>query len=116
MGELTVRPIVKEGLNPLSPVFETATTTDEFPNDGHTFLHYKNLDGAETPIVTVHSQVKCDQGIEDDIVAGAIPITVGELMIGPFDPGRFNNPQGNVEVTPDVAGDLKVACFSSVPE
>ena len=116
MAELTVRPIVKEGLNPISDVYETASVADEFPNDGHTFLHYVNGHAAETPVVTINSQVKCDQGVDDNISAGAMVVDTGELMIGPFDPGRFNNAQGNVEVTVNQATTLKVACFSSVPE
>ena len=88
---------------------------DEFPNDGHTFLHYINGHAAETPVVTVDSQVKCDQGVDDDIVAGAMVVDTGELMIGPFDRGRFNKANGNVAVTVSAATTLKVACFSLKP-
>lgn len=115
MAVLTVRKIVKEGLNPIDPVYETATVADEFPNDGYTFLHYVNGHAAETPIVTIDSQVKCDQGVDDDIVCSAMAVNVGEKMIGPFDRGRFNKANGNVAVTVDAATTLKVACFSLKP-
>ena len=115
MAELTVRQIAKEGLNPISSAYETATVADTFPNDGFTFLHYRNGHAAETPIVTVNSQQLCDQGVDDNIAAGAMAVNVGEKMIGPFDRARFNNAAGHVEVTVDNATTLEVAAFSLKP-
>ena len=115
MGTLTVRQIVMAGKNPISPVYETATVADTFPNDGQTFIHYKNEHGAETPIITVTSQQLCDQGVIDNVVSAAIPTSTGELMLGPFDRGRFNNAAGHVEVAASAATTLKVAVFSVKP-
>ena len=115
MATLTVRQIAKEGLNPIASAYETASVADSFPNDGYTFLHYRNGHAAETPQVTVNSQQLCDQGVDDNIAAAVMAINVGELMIGPFDRGRFNNAAGHVEVTVNEATTLEVACFSLKP-
>jgi len=115
MALLTIRPIVKEGLNPIDSVYEDASVADSCPNDGNTFLHFVNGHAAETPIVTIHSQIECDQGVVDDIVCGAMVVDTGELMVGPFDRGRFNDADGRLEITVDHATTLKVAAFSLAP-
>lgn len=115
MATLTVRKIVKEGLDPIASAYETASVADSFPNDGFTFLHYKNGHAAETPQVTVNSQQLCNQGVDDNIAAAVMDVDTGELMIGPFDRGRFNNAAGHVEVTVDEATTLTVAAFSLKP-
>jgi len=115
MAELTVRQIAKEGLNPISDVYETASAADTFPNDGFTFLHYVNGHAVDEPVVTVNSIQKCDQGVDDNIAAAAMAVDVGELMIGPFDRARFNNAAGHVEVTVTDVTTLKVAAFSLKP-
>jgi len=88
---------------------------DTCPNDGYTFLHYKNQHAAETPAITIDSIAKCDQGHDDNITSGVIAINTGELMIGPFDRGRFNNAAGHIVITADSATTLKVAAFSLKP-
>ncbi|GAG48350.1 unnamed protein product, partial [marine sediment metagenome] len=109
MALLTIRPIVKEGLDPIATVYETASMADLCPNDGRTFLHYKNLHAADEPILIIDSPRKCDQGVLDDITLGAIAVDTGELMIGPFDKGRFNTAEGNLAIaTGEIGKGLKV--------
>jgi len=100
MATLVVKEVVLAvGLNPLDPAYvECAAGGDVCPNDGYTFLHIKNT-ADEVKNVSIDSLVKCDQGVDDDIVSGDIAITTGEMMIGPFDRGRFNNPAGQIVIS-----------------
>jgi hypothetical protein len=80
-----------------SKAYVTPASGDTFANDGRTILHVKNAN-AGTCTVTVNSIKPCDQGTDHDVVV-VVAATTGDEMIGPFDPGRFNDSSGNVTVT-----------------
>lgn len=83
---------------------------DTFPNDGRTFLHYKNSNAA-TRTATVNSIRPCDQGFDhnDAVLVGA---TTGDEMAGPFDPARYVDPTtGLTSVTYDAVPGLTVAAL-----
>lgn len=94
MAVLTVQKITQAGI---APSFAAASAGgDEFANSGRTFLHVKN-GGAGSINVTINSQKPCDQGFDHDLVV-AVP-NGGERVIGPFEPGRFNNSSSRVAVS-----------------
>lgn len=117
MATLTVKKVVLEvGLNPLDPAYVACTELgDVCPNDGHTFLHLINGHSA-VQNVSIDSKVKCNQGVDHDVVSGDIAITTGQMMIGPFDRGRFNNAAGQIEITyPKGVTALTIAAISVKP-
>lgn len=94
MAVLAVQKIVKTGLSPSFVAAEAGG--DEFANSGRTFLHVKN-EGTGSIDVTVDSVKACDQGFDHDLVV-AVP-NGEERLIGPFEPGRFNNSASRVAVS-----------------
>ncbi|MGE5589203.1 MAG: hypothetical protein ACM3ZA_01030 [Bacillota bacterium] len=97
-------------LTGLAPAFGNADAAgDTFPNNGRTFLHVKNA-GAAPVDVTVNSQQACNQGFDHNAMA-SVPAG-GERIIGPFPPGRFNNSQGQCEVTYSSVDNVTVAAIS----
>lgn len=65
-----------------------ASGGDTVPNDGRTFLHFKNSSGGSIT-VTIASVQPCNQGQthNETVVVGA---TTGDEMAGPFDVSRFS--------------------------
>jgi len=106
MAVLAVQKISHAGLNPVYAAADAGG--DEFPNGGRVFLQVKNGDTAQKT-VTINSQKPCDQGFDHDIT---VNIPAGEeRMIGPFDPSRFNNSAGRVEVSYSDATGVTVAAL-----
>lgn len=71
----------------LAPAYAAAVGPDTFVNDGKTFLHLKNTNGAARN-VTISSPTSCNQGSTHDIVVN-VPATTGDKMVGPFPVDRF---------------------------
>ncbi|RJQ26329.1 MAG: hypothetical protein C4589_09845 [Peptococcaceae bacterium] len=106
MATLSVQKISLTGLG---PTFVAASAGgDIFANNSHVYLHVKNGDTA-AKTVTVNSQRQCDQGFDHDI-AVSVPAS-GERLIGPFNTSRFNNTDGNVEVTYSAVTSVTVAAI-----
>jgi hypothetical protein len=81
---------------------------DQFSNDGRTYFKVTNGGGA--PItVTVVSQRACDQGTIHSI-ANSVTNATTEVM-GPFDPARFNDASGFVQVTYSAVTTVTVGVF-----
>lgn len=114
--DLVVKKCVLGGLNPLDPAYVACTEAGDLcPNDGYTFLHVKNAHNAVQNI-SIDSLQKCNQGEDHNAVSGDIAITAGELMIGPFDRGRFNNPAGKLIISyPKGVTTLTIAAISVRP-
>lgn len=93
MALLTVQALAKEV--GMVPTYGAVAASDEFPNDGKTFLHVKN-GGASPDTVTITTPATAS-GIA--IADPTVVVTNGtEKMIGPFDPTLFNAADGNVDV------------------
>lgn len=96
MAELTVQEIGIDG----TEVSLTSADSggDHFPNDGRRVLVVDNGDTV-SHTVTVEAQTKCSQGflhdVEVDVPAGS------KKYIGPFNKSRFNDADGNVQVSYD---------------
>jgi hypothetical protein len=79
------------------------TVSDDFPNDGKTFLIVNNA-SAGSVSVTINSVTQCDQGFDHDLV---VAVAAGvEKMIGPFAVARFG---ASVGVTYDSAASVTAA-------
>ena len=80
---------------------------DSFPAAGNRVLRVNNASGASIN-VTVNSQKTCDQGFDHDLVVAVPAATTRE--IGPFDPTRFRDANGLVQVTYSAVASVTVAC------
>ena len=106
MAVLAVQKVSKTGL---APAFAAADVAgDQFANGGRTYLHVKNA-SAVSVNVTADSKKQCDQGFDHDVVV-AVP-AAGERLIGPFDPSRFNNSSGRIEVGYSAVASVTVAAL-----
>lgn len=106
MAELTVQQIDRDGTTP--SFSNAAGGGDTFDNDGKTYLHVKN-GGAGSITVTINSQKQCDQGFDHDLT---VNINAGaEALIGPFPPDRFNDDNGEVNVSYSGTTSVTVAAF-----
>lgn len=86
MATYTVRTVGQAGSTP-APV--AVSSSDNFANDGRTFLRVTNGGGSSIN-VTFNSIQPCNQGSDHDLVV-AVP-NGATREIGPFDPTRFNDP------------------------
>lgn len=108
MSDITVQQISLSGLTESAGTAATAAG-DTVLNNGRTFIEV--VDGATTaPTVTIASQVDCNQGHTHDIVVSVA--SGGAKIIGPFPPNRFNNSNGQIEVTYDDDTSVTIAAFS----
>ena len=103
MAVLTVQQAALTGLN--SSYGAAAGGGDQFANTGKAMLHVKN--GASSKTVTVDSQTPCSQGVDHDAVV-AIPAGE-ERMIGPFPKARFDDANGDVQITYSAVTSVTVA-------
>jgi hypothetical protein len=91
----------------ITPTYSAVAASDEFPNDGRTYVHVKN-GGGSSDNVTFNSQQPCNQGADHDIVV-AVP-NGQERIIGPFPADRFNDPTtGRVVMTHSFQTSVTVA-------
>lgn len=104
--------IQKPTLAGLAPTYAAAAGGgDQFPNDGATILHVKNGSGGALT-VTVDSKTPSNYGTDVDVTV-SVP-AAGERMIGPFPKARFDDVNGNVQVTYSGVTSLTVAALSGV--
>ena len=112
MGTLLVKKVILAGLNQKVPVYVepgSLPNGDVFTNSGRTFIHVIN-GSAGTMVVTINTQIPCNQGVDDDAEVAAI-LTTEERMIGPFPKSRFNDANGQVQVKCDVQTDVLIAAI-----
>lgn len=107
MAVLTVQKVSNSGM---APTYGSADVAgDKFANNGRQVLIVKN-GSASSVTVTVNSQKPCDQGFDHDITVD-VPAS-GEKWIGPFEPNRFNDKDGNVNVAYSAVTSVTVAAVS----
>jgi hypothetical protein len=85
------------GLTGLEATYGAANAEGNyFTNSGREIIHIKN--GHSSPqTVTIDSPTECNQGATHDC---AVEITEGEdRFIGPFPKGRFDDPNGRVNLS-----------------
>jgi hypothetical protein len=84
---------------------------DSFPNTGKEFFLAKNASGGAITI-TFDAPGTCSFGLAANAahdVAGAVAMTNGERIFGPFPPAQFNDGNGRVQVTYSGVTSLTVA-------
>lgn len=118
MATLTVQ--TASAFTVLNHTYAAASTADVFPNDGNTFLLFKNSNAsARTLTIAANDADKPGYGT---IVTPDTVITLpgsgtngGECMVGRFPVGRFNNASDQVSYTIDAVTGLTVAAVKLVP-
>ena len=108
MAELTVYTIDYDGLN-VASAYVAAAASQEFPNDGRTFVHVKNTNAATRDITLT----KVGTYVGHSLIATAITIaaTTGDQMIGPFPKGIYNAADGNIDITWSATSDVTIGVF-----
>src|SRR3990167_7912315 len=105
MAVLTVQQLTRAGITPTYAA--AAGGGGSFPNDGQTFVQFKNTNAAARN-VTIATQVTVDgKAVADDVIN--VPLTTGDVMVGPFPPGIYNDVNGRVQLTYDAVTNLTVA-------
>ncbi|WDL96402.1 hypothetical protein [Alicyclobacillus sp. ALC3] len=94
MAQLSVEAVSLTGGTPSMAAADA--NGDAFSNDGHTMFRVTN-GGVASATVTVASPQPCNYGYNHDVVANVAAGTTVDL--GPFPPTRFNDNQGNTNVT-----------------
>ena len=108
MGTLTVQSLTTLCL---TASYTAMTTSDEFPNNGHTLIHIKEA-GAATKSVVVQSKVS---PVPVGLVALDVTVEVsasGEKWSGFFSPDAYNDSSGNVQLRPATHTGLSIAVIS----
>jgi len=96
-ADLIVKISDLDGMNPDAIAYVNCDVGgDQFVNDGFTLIHIDNGATQETTVI-FHTQHNCNHGYEHD-EGCAVPVSK-QRMFGPFDPGRFNDAYGKVNIT-----------------
>lgn len=94
-----------------------ASGGDQFANDGSVYFQILNSHASAARTVTFDSPGACDFGLSANaahdraiVVPGVSSAPANRVVVGPFPVDRFNDVNGNVQVTySDAAADLTVA-------
>ena len=110
MGTITVQALTTAGKTP-SYMAASSGLSDEFVNNGHTFLFIKNGVAATNSAVITSRVTPVPKGLV------AINVTVevsasGERMSGFFDQDAYNDSSGNVTITYATHTGLTIAAIS----
>ena len=108
MAELTVYTIDYDGLDVASS-YVAAAASQEFENDGRTFVHVKNTNVATRTITLA----KTGNYVGHTLAATVITIgaNTGDQMIGPFPKGIYNAADGNIDITWSDTADVTIGVF-----
>jgi hypothetical protein len=95
MAQLTVNNADSNGL---TPTFVSASAGgDSFVNDGQTLLRIKNAGGSPVTLTVVAQSFSNHKTKVNQTVT--VPATTGDMIVGFFDPSRFNDQNGQVQLT-----------------
>ena len=104
MSVLAAQPVLLSGLAPV--LTAAAGGGNQFINSGTEFLFVRNAHAS--PItVTINSIAPCNQGFDHDVVV-SVP-NGADRFIGPFPKSRFDDANGQVQITYSVVTALTVA-------
>ena len=111
--KLTAQEISLTGITPTYAA--VAAGGDEFPNDGNTYIEFKNSSGSNAYTITfVTPATLRGVAVENPTLAVG---TSGNKKVGPFPADVFNNSSGRVAMTYSgsaPATDLTVGVFKGV--
>jgi len=108
MATLTVNTILYTGLNSES-VFVAAAASQEFVNDGRTFMIIKNGSGGSITCSVTSAGNTQGRAIADDVIT--VGATTGEQMVGPWPRSIYNAADGNIDITWSATASVTVAVF-----
>ena len=108
MAVLTVNTIDYDGLD-VESVYVAAAASQEFPNDGRTFMHIKNGSGAPITCTVTSAGTVQTRAIADDVIT--VGATTGEQMVGPWPRSIYNAADGNIDITWSATASVTVAVF-----
>lgn len=88
----------------------------QFANDGRTFIHVKNTSGGTVDVTVQTPGTVHGLAVEELVVT--VPATTGDVMIGPFPPGVFNQPSDSpyVYVDYESTSGVTIAVLHLTPE
>jgi hypothetical protein len=109
MPVLTVFEIDYDGVD-VESSYVAAAASQEFPNDGRTFVHIKNTNVAtRTCTFTTAGVVDGKHAIADPVVT--VGANTGEQMVGPFSKSVYNASDGNIDITWSATADVTIGVF-----
>jgi len=109
MATLTVNTILYTGLDSES-VFVAAAASQEFVNDGRTFMIIKNGSGGSITCTVTSAGTTQGRAIADDVIT--VGATTGEQMVGPWPRSIYNAADGNIDITWSATASVTVAVFN----
>ena len=108
MATLTVNTIIYTGLDSES-LFVAAAASQEFVNDGRTFMIIKNGSGGSITCTITSAGTTQGRAIADDIIT--VGATTGEQMAEPWPRSIYNAADGNIDITWSATATVTVAVF-----
>jgi hypothetical protein len=108
MAVLTVSTIDYNGLD-VESLYVAAAASQEFPNDGRTFMHIKNVSGAPITCTVTTAGTYLGLALADPVIT--VGATTGEQMAGPFPQGIYNASDGNIDITWSATTSVTLAVF-----
>lgn len=112
MATLSVTQLALNGSVNYAPLPASANG-DQFANTGSEYLWIKNAD-ASPKTVTIQSVGACNFGLSGNAAGHAISVNAvngTERIVGPFDPARFSDSNGNVQIVYSAVTNTTVAVF-----
>src|SRR3954447_20155841 len=113
MATLTVQNLSLAGL--LSSTFASASTGDKFNNDGNTFLLFLNGSASSRTLTLTVQNATVNQAGFNPITVASPTLTIpgsatnsGIAVVGPFGVTEFNDSNGQLNYTLDVATSMTV--------
>ena len=108
MALLTAHEIDYDGVD-VSGAYVAAAASQEFPNDGRTFVHIINTNGASRTCTFATAGTIGGHSIADTVVT--IAATTGEQMVGPFSQAIYDASDGNIDITWSATADVTIGVF-----
>lgn len=114
MAVLTVTPVALTGPNLPALLVAAAAAGDLIPNVGQTFVVVKNVNAAaRTVTIKDRSSKRPANSVTWNPDVQVVVAQNEERIIGPFDPERFNDGNGQVKLEYDDEADVTVAAFTT---
>ncbi|MCP8970571.1 hypothetical protein [Ectobacillus ponti] len=110
MADLTPTVINPNASSFSATLVAAAAGGDTFINDGKTVFRVKNAGGSAVT-VTFSTQSANNHGFKQNL-AVTVPATSGDVLVGLFDPERFNDSNGRVNVSYSAVTSVTVAPIS----
>lgn len=108
MALLTAYTIDYDGVD-VESAYAAAAASQEFPNDGRTFVHIKNASGGSITCTFTTAGTINSHAIADTVVT--VDATTGEQMVGPFIQSVYDASDGNIDITWSATASVTIGVF-----